>query len=335
MKQLLTTNFQPSPIDSRDRVANLPIVSQPKSVDLKPWAEEVENQFQFGSCTANAGCSALELMYKLKEKPVDLSRMYLYYWTRKMGGIEGDRGAYPRDIGKALKAYGVPPEKDWEYQPDHLDTEPPADVVAKAMPYRITSYEQLIGVGPMKLMQIKNALAQNIPVLINFEVHAGVFNLSGSWKTHSWNWETSANNPSQGWHEVLCIGYDDDAQRLLCENSWGTGYGDGGFFGIPYDMVKSNAFGEMWVVEPNYDVAWDGTDPYKEIQDEIKNQENKAKMRKYGIIGAFVLAFVYSIGICYKYRDNLKGNFLCQNKQIYRLVPLMQQHYHHLQLMVP
>jgi C1A family cysteine protease len=255
---LLTKNLLPSPPDERDHIASINIVSTPESVDLKPWADEVENQFQFGSCTANAGVSALELMYKQKGVEVDLSRLYLYYWTRRLGGITADTGAYPRDIGKALKEYGTTYEINYPYTADNLNKEPPADIVSAAAKFKIESYERLYAIGgTLKLLQIKNALAQGIPVLINFEVFQGVFNLIGPWKNHSWNYVPSGTNPSQGWHEVLCIGYDDVSQRLLCENSWGPGWGDGGFFGIPYDMVDEPQFGEMWILNPNYNISVD------------------------------------------------------------------------------
>jgi hypothetical protein len=42
-------------------------------------------------------------------------------------------------------------------------------------------------------------------------------------------------------HAVACIGYDDDSQRFLCENSWGPKWGDGGFFGIPYEYFSAKS----------------------------------------------------------------------------------------------
>ena len=100
------TNLRPSTPDSRDRIAKVGTVALPIMFDLKPDVFEVENQEQFSSCTANAGCSALELMYKKHGTPYDLSRMFLYHYVRQIGGMVGDNGAQPRDIGKALKNYG-------------------------------------------------------------------------------------------------------------------------------------------------------------------------------------------------------------------------------------
>jgi hypothetical protein len=35
-------------------------------------------------------------------------------------------------------------------------------------------------------------------------------------------------------HAVTIIGYDDEAERFLVENSWASTWADGGFFGLPY-----------------------------------------------------------------------------------------------------
>ena len=40
-----------------------------------------------------------------------------------------------------------------------------------------------------------------------------------------------------GGHAVLCCGYDDDTQRVLCLNSWGSGFGDKGYFTLPYAYI--------------------------------------------------------------------------------------------------
>jgi len=248
------SNIQPSPYDARDHLATIPTATiLPKSIDLKPLVFEVENQGQLNTCTANAGCSALELMYNKNKTPVDLSRLFLYYYSRKLGNIKGDSGSYPRDMCKALKEFGTCPETNWPYASSSLDTEPTTEIKALAEKFKIYSYEQIQG---DKLTQIKNALNQDIPVLLTIQVHRGFGALTGNWKTHTWDWETSATNPLAGWHEVLIIGYDDDSQRLLVENSWGPAWADGGFFGIPYAMISSQAFGELWILNPNLSIPY-------------------------------------------------------------------------------
>jgi hypothetical protein len=54
-----------------------------------------------------------------------------------------------------------------------------------------------------------------------------------NWKQSTWE---LASDPL-GSHCMVVIGYDDVSRRLLVQNSWGNAWGDGGFFGFPYDYV--------------------------------------------------------------------------------------------------
>lgn len=56
-----------------------------------------------------------------------------------------------------------------------------------------------------------------------------------------------------GYHELTFIGYD--PQGVLFQNSWGTGWGDGGFGRFAWDYVTSGRVGEMWAVTDNPDTA--------------------------------------------------------------------------------
>lgn len=279
----LLTDLLPSKPDARDHIASIQVPSVlPPSVDLKPHVFEVEDQGVLGTCTANSGCSALELMYNKKGTPVDLSRLFAYWHARKLGNLTGDSGAYPRDLCKALNQYGVCYEKSWTYHVSNLEKEPTPEVTKEAEEFKIVSYERITG---DVLPQIKTSLAQGIPVLLTIQVHSGFEKLSGPWKQHSWDWITSEKNPVSGYHAVLIIGYDDTAERLLVENSWGPYWADGGFFGIPYDMLSTPAFGELWILNPNYDIKWS---PEKI---ETEKQSNTVL-----IIGMIILAaFLYFV----------------------------------------
>ncbi|HBN08566.1 MAG TPA: hypothetical protein DD435_07915 [Cyanobacteria bacterium UBA8530] len=43
-----------------------------------------------------------------------------------------------------------------------------------------------------------------------------------------------------GGHAVLAVGYDDAKKVLIVRNSWGSGWGDKGYFYMPYDNMKYN-----------------------------------------------------------------------------------------------
>jgi len=53
-----------------------------------------------------------------------------------------------------------------------------------------------------------------------------------------------------GGHAVCAIGYDDNKQCLIVRNSWGTGWGDMGYFYLPYAYVQDpNLAEDFWVIK--------------------------------------------------------------------------------------
>ena len=224
-------NVLPSPEDSRDYVYQ-PTTTKATSpvVDLIPHIHEVEHQGSTNSCTANAGCTALEILYSRAGNWSDLSRMYLYWYTRKLGNLpSSDAGAYPRDICKALSLYGVPLEKKWPFIKENISREPSSLVRDNAKDYKIEEYRKVIA----DIDDIRNAVLNGLPVLTTIKTRSGVYSLKGDWRTHTWD-SRAKNN---GNHEVVIVGFCDQTERFLVQNSWGKGWGDGGFFGIPYDKV--------------------------------------------------------------------------------------------------
>jgi C1A family cysteine protease len=52
-----------------------------------------------------------------------------------------------------------------------------------------------------------------------------------------------------GGHAVLAVGYDDSTQRFTVRNSWGDGWGDHGYFTMPYAYVTSARLAsDFWVL---------------------------------------------------------------------------------------
>ena len=50
-------------------------------------------------------------------------------------------------------------------------------------------------------------------------------------------------------HGQKAIGYDFENMALLVENSWGTNWGDKGYFYMPFDIVKPNMSSDYWIIK--------------------------------------------------------------------------------------
>ena len=80
--------------------------------------------------------------------------------------------------------------------------------------------------------------------------------LCSSFESGNW-WYTTGNMPYPnvnreavlGGHAVLIVGYNDTTQRFIVRNSWGTGWGDKGYFYMPYQVIQNVSMSsDFWVI---------------------------------------------------------------------------------------
>jgi hypothetical protein len=62
---------------------------------------------------------------------------------------------------------------------------------------------------------------------------------------------------TRGGHAVLIVGYDDDEEYFIVKNSWGTGWGESGYFRIDYSQLTNDVgFGQYTLAyETEVDIA--------------------------------------------------------------------------------
>jgi C1A family cysteine protease len=59
----------------------------------------------------------------------------------------------------------------------------------------------------------------------------------------------AAGEQALGGHAVLAVGYDDAAQRFLVRNSWGSDWGIGGYFTLPYGyLTEPGLSSDFWTI---------------------------------------------------------------------------------------
>jgi hypothetical protein len=80
------------------------------------------------------------------------------------------------------------------------------------------------------VQDLKNALYTYGPVLATFYVYNDFF----SYRSGVYTYTTGSY---AGAHAVLIVGYDDTQQAFIVKNSWGTGWGESGYFLIAYSEV--------------------------------------------------------------------------------------------------
>ena len=60
---------------------------------------------------------------------------------------------------------------------------------------------------------------------------------------------------SLGGHAVMAVGYDNEKQVFIVRNSWGLGWGDKGYFYMPYEYIINNDLcDDFWTIRKVLDV---------------------------------------------------------------------------------
>jgi len=226
----------------------MPVQVLPSKVDLSSKCPPVYDQGGLGSCTANAIAGAIEFDL-LKQGLPDFmpSRLFIYYNERAMEGtINTDSGAMIRDGIKSVNQLGVCHESMWPYNIQQFTWKPGADEYVDALKHKAVQYKRIYNQKSPSLMKL--CLANGIPFVFGFTVYE-------SFESQYTSTTGTANLPGPnekilGGHAVLCVGYDDSTQRFLCRNSWGTWWGNKGYFTIPYAyLTNPNLADDFWAIQ--------------------------------------------------------------------------------------
>ena len=120
---------------------------------------------------------------------------------------------------------------------------PPDQSYQEALKHQVTSYQRV----PQLLNQIKGCLAHGFPVVFGFTVYDS-FESEEVAKTGVVPMPAPGEQVLGG-HAVLAVGYDDATQRFLVRNSWGDGWGQGGYFTMPYTyLVDRQLASDFWAI---------------------------------------------------------------------------------------
>lgn len=214
----------------------------PASVDLRAKCSPVVDQGQLGSCTANAIVSGLR-EYQLLQKGnfLALSRLFLYWQERNIEGtVSIDSGAEISDGMKTLNTIGVCPETDFPYDITTFTNAPTDKDIADAKPYLIAEYHRITS-----LDLLKAALAEGLPVVVGINVYDS-FETDAVTSTGIVPMPDTTTENLLGGHAVLVVGYDDSKRQFIVRNSWGSGWGDQGYFHLPYDYYIQGYVIDCW-----------------------------------------------------------------------------------------
>lgn len=239
--------------DPRDRQVSFyipPVAPTVTQASLMEFESKIENQGKLGSCFAQAGVGALELMeVKERRQFVDLSRMFNFWTTHKIEDSLGeDDGATLRNAVKSLAKYGTCIESLCPYDIADAWNQPSKQAFSTAYTRRIREYQAV----KVDVMQVRGLLAMGFPIIFGLDLFEEFMSVKVSLSGMVPD-PTPSSKPVGG-HAMLITAFDDKKVSLANEegmfglrNSWGESWGDRGHAWISYRYFATHAF-DPWVI---------------------------------------------------------------------------------------
>lgn len=245
--QIKRYGWRPDRPDHRDYyyTSSKPVVTPPHK-DLRPALPPCYDQGDLGSCTGNAIAGILHYNEICQKKAPYLtpSRLFIYYNERVIDGtITEDAGSTLRHGIQAVSRWGYCAENDWPYDIARFADVPSDSAYGAAKKEIIKEYMRV----NQNLNDLRAVIASGHPVTMGFSVYesfesrevrdTGIVPMPG------------LDEQDIGGHAVLLVGYDDPSSRFIVRNSWGSDWGDNGYFTIPYEYVLNNDLADdFWTI---------------------------------------------------------------------------------------
>ena len=192
------------------------------------------DQSSIGDCTA---CAFYYTLMSQTNNGVPLSRLFVYANCRILDNtpLNQDNGTYIRTVCSAVQNYGVCKETVYPYIISNYSKLPPLTAYKNSNQFKKFTYIFIA----QDITSIKSCLnTYKVPIVFGFLVYSS-FMTNAVLTTGVVPMPNTKIEKLKGGHCVCLVGYNDVTQMFTCANSWGTTWGNKGYFTIPYAYLTN------------------------------------------------------------------------------------------------
>lgn len=201
----------------------------PPATDLRDRLPRPGEQGEQGSCVGYAARAYYVNLLEGRRLDADAipGPAYIYDMIREPGA-DCNAGTHI-SAAMDLLTRGAVAVADYPYD-ERRCLRPDPRTVAQASGFRVTGWEL---VDVQRLDQVKGELAGGHPIVIGMRSNRDFHRLRGPAV-----WRAGRPQADDGHHAVTVVGYLEPGQYFHVVNSWGPGWGDGGFGRIAYETFR-------------------------------------------------------------------------------------------------
>jgi C1A family cysteine protease len=215
-----------------------------RNVGGQNYITPVKDQGGCGSCVSFGTTATVEAMVRIgRQNPglaVDLSEASLFFCVGPGSGASCSNGWWMTPAMDGCKNQGLPDEACFPYTDHQQACGQCSDWASRAT--KIGGWHTVTAAA-----DIKTWLSSKGPLATCFTVYHDFF----AYKTGVYQ---HVSGGVAGGHCVSCVGYNDAGGYWICKNSWGTGWGQAGFFNIAYGECGIDS--TMWAVDNVVETGW-------------------------------------------------------------------------------
>jgi hypothetical protein len=233
--------------------------------DLRPYASPRHDQKNTHSCAAQATVKALENLERQKlcreqgiapealppDAHKNLSVLSLYYLSREQmrpSSVHEDSGTYISLACDCLRRFGVCLEQTWPFDPinPRLFESPSIMAMREMFDHKISAYYRITLEGQDRVNSVIEALRGNRPVVYGTEA-------GDNWFHYQANEVLQLPASVRGGHATHLVGWDNSRAVFIGENSWGTAWGDDGYYLIAPEVIADPCSRDFWVITGSWE----------------------------------------------------------------------------------